>query len=366
MNSAKPTDSSATNQAIEIAIRLGLIFLILTWCLQILSPFISLIAWGAIIAVALYAPYRKLVDKLGGKEKLAVTLIAIAGIAVILVPVLSLSGSMIEGATSLGEEISAGKVSVPAPTESVQEWPLVGKKLYPVWLQASQDLGASLEKYPQQLSAIGKKMLGAAAGVGSGILQFVVSTLIAAVFLLNATAVRHSLGQIANRLTGEHGEELLDLSAATIRSVAVGVIGIAFIQAMLGGVGMLFAGVPAAGLLAIFILVLAIAQLPPILILGPVAFYVFSAESTTVAVIFLIWAIVVSSSDMVLKPLLLGRGVNVPMLVILLGAIGGMITSGIVGLFIGAVILGMGYTLFRAWVQWGEEPTNDEPEDTAG
>lgn len=366
MNSTKSTDSSATSQAIEIAIRLGVIFLILTWCLQILSPFISLIAWGAIIAVALYSPYRKLVDKLGGKEKLAVTLIAVGGIAVILIPVLSLAGSMIEGATTLGEEISAGKVSIPAPTESVQEWPLVGKKLYPAWLQASQDLGANLEKYPQQLSAIGKKMLGAAAGVGAGLLQFVISTLIAAVFLLNADAAKHSLKQVANRLTDEHGDDLLDLSAATIRSVAVGVIGIAFIQAMLGGVGMLFAGVPAAGLLAIIILVLAIAQLPPILILGPVAFYVFSAESTTVAVAFLVWAIIVSSSDMVLKPLLLGRGVNVPMLVILLGAIGGMITSGIVGLFIGAVILGMGYTLFRAWVQWGEEPINEEPEDTAG
>jgi predicted PurR-regulated permease PerM len=130
----------------------------------------------------------------------------------------------------------------------------------------------------------------------------------------------------------------------------------------------MFAGVPAAGLLAIIILVLAIAQLPPILVLGPVAFYVFSAESTTVAVIFLIWAILVSSSDMVLKPLLLGRGVDVPMMVILLGAIGGMITSGIVGLFIGAIILALGYKLFRSWIQWGnpdagESAETEEPGD---
>ena len=165
--------------------------------------------------------------------------------------------------------------------------------------------------------------------------------------------------RVASRLAGDRGEPMLTLSTATIRSVAVGVIGIAFIQAMLGGLGMMFAGVPAAGLLAIIILVLAIAQLPPILVLLPVIFYVFSAESTTVAVIFMIWSILVSMSDAVLKPIFLGRGVDAPMLVILLGAIGGMITSGIVGLFIGAVILALGYTLFKVWLDWGDEDTAD-------
>jgi predicted PurR-regulated permease PerM len=130
---------------------------------------------------------------------------------------------------------------------------------------------------------------------------------------------------------------------------------------MLGGLGMMFVGVPAAGLLAIFILVLAIAQLPPLLILGPVAIYVFSAESTVVASIFLVWSLIVSFSDAVLKPLFLGRGVDVPMLVILLGAIGGMITAGIVGLFVGAIVLALGYKLLVEWVQLGE-PANDSVE----
>lgn len=219
-----------------------------------------------------------------------------------------------------------------------------------------------MKQHPKQLSAVGKKLLALAASVSLGVLQFVISTLIAAVFLLNAEAANKGLRKLANRLTSESGDALLDLTSATIRSVAVGVIGIAFIQAMLGGIGMLFVGVPGAGLLALVILVLAIAQLPPILILGPVAIYVFSVESTTIAVIFLIWSIVVSFSDMVLKPVLLGRGVNVPMLVILLGAIGGMLTSGIVGLFIGAVVLAVGYTLLQAWVL-REELTAEIPEE---
>jgi predicted PurR-regulated permease PerM len=353
-----------TVQAIEIAIRLGLIFLIIAWCLQILSPFVSLVAWGAIIAVAIYQPFLKLVEKLGGRKKLAVTLIVLIGITIILVPVISMSHSMAEGASRLGNQISEGQVHIPPPPENVQEWPLVGKKTYAFWSQASQNLKATLERYPAQLAVVGKKMLAAAAGVGAGVLQFIVSFIIAAVFLISAEGAGKNMRRLANRLTSQHGDELLDMSISTIRSVAVGVIGIAFIQAVLGGFGMMFAGVPAAGLLALFILVLAIAQLPPLLILGPVAVYVFSAESTTVASIFLVWSILVSFSDAVLKPLFLGRGVDVPMLVILLGAIGGMITSGIVGLFVGAIILALGYKLLAEWVHMGEPASESAEQDS--
>lgn len=264
-----------------------------------------------------------------------------------------------ESATTIGHEISAGKVHISPPSESVRDWPLIGEKTYTFWHQASVDLGALLEKYPDQLNTIGQKLLGAAKGVGAGVLQFIISMLIAAAFLSSAESAGASMRRLATRLAGDRGEPLLDLSTATIRSVAVGVIGIAFIQALLGGLGMMFAGVPAAGLLAIIILVLAIAQLPPLLVLAPVIFYVFSAESTTVAVVFMIWSILVSFSDAVLKPIFLGRGVDAPMLVILLGAIGGMITSGIVGLFIGAVILALGYKLFQSWIEWGD-PVDEE------
>jgi len=363
MNSPDISKNS-TALAIEIAIRLGLIFMILAWCLQILSPFISLVVWGAIIAVAMYKPFMILVEKLGGRKKLAVTLLAVIGIAVILVPVISLSSSVIDGATKFGTQISEGSIHIPAPPEYVQEWPVIGEKTHKLWTDASQNLRAVLERYPHQLAGVGKKMLGLAAGIGGGILQFIISFLIATVFLMSADSASASLRKLANRLTAEQGEELLDMSVSTIRSVAVGVIGIAFIQAVLGGLGMMFVGVPAAGLFAIAILVLAIAQLPPILVLGPVAFYVFSAESTTVAMIFLIWSIIVSFSDAALKPLFLGRGVDVPMLVILMGAIGGMITAGIVGLFIGAIILALGYKLLHVWLQWGE-PAADESEQSA-
>jgi len=362
MNSPEKSQS-ATAQAIEIAIRLGLIFLILAWCLKILTPFISLVAWGAIIAVALYKPFLTLVDKLGGRRKLAITLFSVIGIAIILVPVISLSSSMIDGATKFGTQVSEGSIHIPAPPQYVEEWPIIGKKTFEVWTEASTNLRSLLEQHPHQLSAVGKKMLGAAAGVGIGILQFVVSFIIGAVFLMNAEGIGNGMRKLAKRLTSDQGDELIDMSVSTIRSVAIGVIGIAFIQALLGGLGMMFVGVPAAGLFAIVILVLAIAQLPPLLVLGPVAFYVFSVESTTVSLIFLIWSVLVSFSDAVLKPLFLGRGVDVPMLVILLGAIGGMITSGIVGLFIGAIVLALGYKLLGAWLAWGQPDTEELQQD---
>lgn len=362
MNLPGQAGNSPTTQAIEIAIRLGIIFLILVWCLQIVSPFISLVAWGGIIAIAIYKPFLKLAEMLGGKKKLAVTLISVITIAVILIPVISMSSSMVDSATAIGQNIAEGTATVPPPSESVKEWPLIGEKTYAAWNQASVDLTAFLEKNASQLSAYGKKILGAAAGVGIGLLQFIISLLIAAAFLVNADSIGKSMQRLATRLSPDQGDALLTMSANTVRSVAVGVIGIAFIQAVLGGLGMMAVGVPAAGLLALAILILAIAQLPPWLILLPVIIYVYSVESTMVATVFMVWSILVSFSDMVLKPMLLGRGVDAPMMIILLGAIGGMITAGIVGLFIGAVVLAVGYKLFQAWLEMGdtkEDPSSD-------
>jgi predicted PurR-regulated permease PerM len=182
----------------------------------------------------------------------------------------------------------------------------------------------------------------------------IVATAIAGVFLANADSTRAAMLRFCRRIMADRGEEMLQTTTATVRSVAVDVLGIAFIQAVLAGAGLLLAGVPGAGIWTLAILILAIAQLPPWLILGPIIFYVFSVESTTVAMIFMIWSIIVSFSDVVLKPLLLGRGVDTPILIILIGAIGGMITSGIIGLFVGAVVFTLGYKLVQAWLRAGE------------
>jgi len=167
---------------------------------------------------------------------------------------------------------------------------------------------------------------------------------------------------VASRLTGtERGTALTDLSILTVRSVVKGVLGVALIQAALAAIGLVVIDAPAAGLLAGAVLVLAIIQLPPWLVLLPVAIWYYSVAEAVPATLFLVYALAVSLSDAVLKPMLLGRGVDTPMLVILLGAIGGALTEGIVGLFVGAVVLALGYELFTAWLAPDEAEAADEP-----
>jgi len=342
--------ATAVRTAVEIAVNLLLIFIILAWCLQILRPFISLIAWAGVIAIAMYAPFRKLQAMLGGSKKLAVTVFAVIGLAVVIVPAWLFVDSIASSATDVRTALETGQVELAPPGDNVKDWPVVGEKLYDQWYAASDNLETWLSDHADTVRAVLTGLFGKLAGIGLSVLQFIISVLIACAFLANAETVARGMKLLVARLVGDEADDFIRLSSSTVTSVAVGVLGIAFIQAVLAGVGMLAVGVPAAGILALLVLILAIAQLPPWLILLPVIFYVYSVESTLVATIFAVWSLAVSFADMVLKPLMLGRGVEAPMLVILLGAIGGMIMSGIIGLFVGAVVLALGYKLLEAWV----------------
>lgn len=343
--------TSQVRSSIEIALYLLLIFGILLWCYQIISPFLTVILWAAIIAVACLAPYLKLTAALGGRGKLAVVIFALVGLALVVVPVWLFAGSLISSASGLASSLDAGEVSIPPPAERIKEWPVVGKALYENWSSAAANLSGWLSEHATQVRAIVGNLASKVLGIGLTALQFIASVLIAAVMLASHVTLGKMMRRIATRLSGEGGDAMIDLASSTVRSVAVGVLGVAFIQAVAGGAGMVVMGVPAAGVWALIILVLAIAQLPPILVLLPAIIYVFSTnDNTTANVIFAVWSVLVSVSDSFLKPLLLGRGVKAPMLVILLGAIGGMLHYGIIGLFLGAVILALGYNLFVAWL----------------
>jgi predicted PurR-regulated permease PerM len=204
------------------------------------------------------------------------------------------------------------------------------------------------------LKAVGRWLLNNVAGFGIGVLQFALSIILAGVFMATAPGGERSAETVARRLAGDRGKNLVLVAVATVRSVAQGVLGIAVVQSVLAGIGMVAAGVPGAGLWALLVLILAVIQLPPLLVMGPMIIYVFSTVNTAGAIVFMIWAILVSVSDTILKPLFLGRGVEVPMLVILVGAIGGMMATGILGLFVGAVVLAVGYQLLVAWLSGGE------------
>jgi len=353
-------DRAFLTRATEATIHVGLVVLLAYWCFHIFQPFFNTIVWGIIIAVATHPVYRRLEASLGGRGKLAATLITLMALVLLIVPILMLSGTLFDTAQTLSSELRDGALQVPPPPEQVNSWPLVGKHLYKAWALASTNLEAALGKMAPQLKEIGAWLLAKAAGTGAGILKFVISIIIAGVLLAQAGRQGHRAAQaLAARVAGQRGGELVDLAAATVRSVTQGILGVALIQSILSGLGCLAAGVPGAGFWALLVLLLAVVQLPSLLVLGPIIIYVFSTANTVTAILFMIWSVLVGLSDNFLKPILLGRGVQVPMVVIFVGAIGGFITSGLIGLFVGATILTLGYKLFLAWLQQGDEMSAD-------
>ena len=348
-----------TQNTIEAAVRLGLLLLLATWCFKIIAPFIIPVMWVVIIAVAIYPLFLKLKSTLGGNNKLAATVYTLLALAMLITPTVMISNSVIETSSIISERYEAGTLDIPPPNDSVKEWPLVGEKLHTIWAQASNNLENTLKKYDAETKKLAKVIISGAAGAAGTILQFVLSIIISGIFIANATAAYDVTIKIFTRLTNnESGKDYADLSKLTIRSVAQGVLGVAMIQATLSALGRMVMDVPAWGLWTLLVLVLAIAQLPPIVVLGFVSAYVFSVAETTPAVIFLVYCLIISSSDAFLKPLFLGRGMQTPMLVILLGAIGGMIMSGIIGLFVGAIVLALGYELFMKWLNKSEVASN--------
>ena len=346
--------------SLAAAIQIGLLFLMAAWCLKILTPFIGVVSWAAIIAVAIFPIHGKLSRALGDREKWSSVIIVLIGLSILLIPTWSLTGSSIDSAQKLATSLEEGTLKISPPDDKVAEWPLIGKRVHTVWSEAATNLETTLTKHKNQVKAFSSWLLKAVAGTAKGILGFAFSIIIAGVLLLNAESSYQAFRGIGYRLAGKKGADFTDLSVATIRSVAKGVLGVALIQTLLAAIGLIAMGVPGAGIWASIILLLAIMQLPPLLVLGPIAVWVFSVAEPIPATIFMVYAIIVSFSDAFLKPLLLGRGVDVPMLVILLGAIGGMITAGIIGLFIGAIILALGYQLFRFWLAEADEEIEAE------
>lgn len=339
--------------AIETAIKLGLLFLLASICLDILRPFLMPIFWGVIIAIATYPLYLKLNNRLRGKVKLSATIYTLLALAILITPTVMIAESLITISGDVQHKIENDDLTIPPPGENVKEWPLVGEKVHDLWSMASRDLDKTLDHFEPQIKDAGKKALEAVAGATATIFKFAISIIIAGVLVTMGDKSYRLSKTIFRRLAGED-VHYTETTINTIRSVAQGVLGIALFQASLSAIGMYVMDIPGWGFWTFLILVVAIVQLPPLLILGPVAAYAFTVTDTTPAVIFLVYCLVVSAADGILKPLVLGRGVSTPMLVILLGAIGGMLLSGVIGLFTGAVILALGYELLVAWIHKDE------------
>jgi predicted PurR-regulated permease PerM len=334
---------------IVFVIRIISLGLLAYWSFILTKPFLAIIAWSVIIAVAIYPAFDWLSSKLYDRRRLAAAAITVIGLVVILGPATWLGLSLAESTRILIARIGAGSVAIPPPGEAVKAWPLIGDKLYGLWQLASINLQALLLEIAPQFKSLGTRLLGAAGSVGINLLKFVLAAVISGFLLIPGPALVQSFKNILRHVAAARGEAFVDLTGATIRNVSRGVIGIAALQALLAGIGLLVAGIPAAGLFSFVVLLLGIVQIGPSIVLIPMIGWVWLTMDAVTATIFTTYMLPVNLIDNVLRPLVLAKGLSTPMPVILVGVIGGTLAHGMIGLFIGPVVLSIAWQLLVVW-----------------
>ena len=345
------------NITIDNFIKIVVLSALLFWSFNIIAPFILLMVWAIIVAVALYPVYQKITRVFKGKKKgLITSLFVIVLLALIILPTISATQSIVDSTKEIYHNFEQGSLQIPPPNESVKEWPLVGDKLYGAWYKASTDAESFIRENPEEVKSSLGWLFDSFKGLMGSVMLSLIALIIAGVFLSSAEAGYNKGVKFMGRLREGRGVELMSMCTNTIRSVVKGILLVAIIQAILAYAGFAMIGLSSmAGILAILVLLAAIIQIPVALVVIPVIIYVFSFAETTPAIIFAIYIFIVALLDNVLKPMLLAKGLQTPMIIILMGAIGGMMYQGILGLFIGPVVLAILYELYTSWVNQTEE-----------
>ena len=344
---------------IDTIIQFALIALIVVWSIAIVAPFLTILVWAVIIAISSYPGYLWLIGKFGGRQGWAAAIVVLVLLLVILIPVALSLPDFADSIRSLATRFREGTLAVPVAPEKLKLFPIVGASLYEFWNDASTNFAALFEQFRPQLRTAGVSVLSLIAAVGFFVVQFFIATIVAGVMLAHHESGIKLVRQLALKVAPDASHRYLSLTENTVRGVTNGVIGVAIAQAILAGIGFAVIGVPAAVLWAFACLLLAIVQINIAIIVIPIAIYVFSNHELLPAILFLLWNVPILTLDNILKPMLMGMGVDAPMLVIFFGAIGGFISFGFLGLFLGAVILVIAYDLLLLWL--GNE-TDTEPE----
>lgn len=348
-------DSRSLSIGIDLLIRLGALTTLIACSYIVLKPFLIMIVWGIIIAIAGFPTFSTIRTRLHLSGGLAATLFALLLLALIILPVGLISNVMIDTSQTVVTELKEGDMKLPEPPSRVKSLPVVGDYVWYWWNRAADNVINTLTPFEAQLKDWGAELLKAAGNFSLAVMQFVFSIVVAAVLLAKEADGRELARRIASSLAGPGGADLMVLVTSTIRSVTHGILAVAFIQAALAGVGLAAMDIPMAGLLTLVCLLLCIVQLGTLLVAVPAIIYVFNAEPLTEAMLFAAYMSFVGIIDNILRPLLLGRGVKVPLLIIFIGAFGGLMAAGIIGLFVGAVILVLTYRLGMQWLKSSEQ-----------
>jgi predicted PurR-regulated permease PerM len=349
------------DEIIQLAVRLGLLAFLLYWSFVLVRPFIPILAWSMVLTVALYSPYKWLSIHLGDRPKLAAVIITIFNLAIIIGPVTWLGVGLIDGLQSLAGQFDGGTLAIPSPPEGIKDWPIAGPQIYALWDHASTNLRAVLREVAPHLKPLAGPVLAFAGSLGAGTLKFFLSVALSGFLFLYGPSLVEATRRIQARLVVQRNQDFVALAGLTIRTVSQGVIGVAVIQSLLAGIGLKLAGVPHAGLLAFAVLVLAIVQIGSAIIIFPVIIWIWATKDLTAALPLTIYLLIVGLADNVLKPMLMGRGLSTPKLVIFIGVLGGMLAHGIIGLFVGPIILAVAWELMMAWIR-EDQAVSSSPE----
>jgi predicted PurR-regulated permease PerM len=352
--------SDQTTTIVELAIRLGALALLLYWSFLLVEPFISIVIWSAVLAVALYPVFEWISLRLRGRRRLAAVLTTVLSLLIVIGPATWLALGLIDSFRVISDQLDPSMLTIPPPPNSVKEWPIIGEPIYQFWELASTNLSAALAKIIPQLKPLGSRLLRIGADTGLGIVKFLVSIIIAGFLFSPAPAIVAAVKRFAHRLNPARGEEFADQAAATIRAVSRGVIGISVLQALLAGIGLMAVGIPQASLITFAVLIFGIIQIGPSVILIPVIIWSWTLLDTTSALLFTAYMVPVNLLDNLLRPIVMGRGLKTPMLVILVGVIGGTLAYGITGLFLGPIVLAVIWELLISWIKENEAARSEE------
>jgi len=336
-------------------VRIGIIGLFAYWSLQLIAPFALIVIWSAILAVAFFPMFEALSRLLGNRPVLSATVIVVACLVLIIAPLALVAVNFADAIQALVGQLKADSFALPAAPQAIRDWPVIGERLYAAWNQVASNLSATIMKFQAPLREVMGVIIAKLASIGGGVLSFVASVILSGIFLTMAPRLAATIQVLASRIGGEKGVGFARLAGSTVRNVSRGVIGVAFLQTLLSGLCFAFFDIPARGALTFLVFMLCLMQLGPGLVLVPAIVWAWFSWSTSLAFAFTVVAIPITIVDNVLKPLLMSRGLSTPMPVILIGVIGGTLSHGLLGLFLGPIVLSVFYELLRAWA-WSSAP----------
>jgi predicted PurR-regulated permease PerM len=336
---------------VGLGIRLAFLGAVLFLALSIIRPFFETIVWSVVWAVALYPVFDWAATRLGGRRKLAAALITVLLILIVFGPATWLALDLAEILRRIYQGVDSGAIVIPQPVPRVKDLPLIGEQLFQFWELAWSNLTDAFVKIAPYFKPMVGTLIGAAGTIGVAILQFFFSVLIAGFLLSPGPSLVQATAKFLDRRVSRRGEEFMHLAGATIRNVSQGVIGVAVLQALLAGIGLILLGVPGAGLIAFGVLIFGIIQIGPTLIMIPVVIWSWMTKETSTALFFTAYIVPVCLIDNILRPIIFARGLKTPMLVIIAGVIGGTLSNGIIGLFVGPIVLAVAWDLLLAYVE---------------